>query len=53
MRSVIFHFRRPTTQENDSYKLDFYVLGDIHISHFEVLLYMFFTSLHTAPRFMY
>ena len=37
MISIIVHTRRPNTQQNVSYLLDFYVSANIHFSHFEEL----------------
>ena len=37
MTSIIFHTRRPNTQENVSYILDIYVSAHAHFSHFEKL----------------
>jgi hypothetical protein len=34
MISIILHTREPSTQENISYVIDFYVSGDVHFSHF-------------------
>jgi len=52
MISIIFHIRRPCTQENVSYILDTYVSVDVHFSHFGELKSKFFTSLHLALRIM-
>jgi len=48
MTSIFFHIRRPTTQENVSYILDFYVSADVHFSRFEELKITFFTSFQFA-----
>jgi len=44
MTSIIFQPRRPNTQENVSYVLEFYVLADISFSHFEDLKACFFRT---------
>jgi len=41
MTSINFLTRRPNTQENLSYLLEFYVSSDVHFSHFEELKWSF------------
>jgi len=53
MTSIIFHSRRPNTQENVSYVPDFCVLACVHFSHFEELINTFFTSFPFLPRVTY
>jgi len=48
MISIIFNTREPSTQENVSCVLDFYVSGDVSFSHFGELKNKFFISLHFA-----
>jgi len=50
MTSIIVHTGILNTQENVSYILNFFVLADVHFSHFDELKSKFFTSLHFDPR---
>jgi len=53
MISIIFHTKGHSTEVNVSYVVDFYVSGDVHISHFGDKKKNFITSLHFALRVMY
>ena len=52
MTSIIFNPQTTNTQENFIYVLDFYVLADNHIPHFEELKGMFFTYFHCSTSYV-